>query len=231
MSGLAAPGGRRKTRVAIAGGGTAGWLAAVALSRQLGPLLDITLVESEAIGTVGVGESTIPTARTFHDMAGVDEQAFLRAAKASFKLGILFEDWGAVGERYIHSFGEVGRPTWMGGFQHMWLQARENGDTRPLDAFCFELRAAQEEKFATSPTSRINYAYHLDAVAYAAHLRSLSEARGVKRIEGRIGEVRLASDTGLIEALALEDGRVVEADLFIDCTGFAALLIDRKSVV
>ncbi|MBE7218397.1 MAG: tryptophan 7-halogenase [Caulobacteraceae bacterium] len=214
-----------KTRVVICGGGTAGWLAAAALSKQLGPLLEVTLVESEAIGTVGVGESTIPTVRTFHALAGVDERDFLRAARATFKLGISFEDWGAVGERYIHSFGEIGRSTWMGGFQHMWLQARDDGLQAPLDDYCFELRAARENRFATGEKARINFAYHLDAVAYAAFLRQLSEARGVVRVEGRIAEVRHAA--GLIEAVRLEDGRELAGDLFIDCTGFSALLIGK----
>src|SRR3954447_22790089 len=105
-------------RVVIAGGGTAGWIAAYALVKQLGPLLDVTLVESDEIGTVGVGESTIPTARTFNQLLGIDEREFMRATQATFKLGILFEDWARLGDRYIHSFGQVGRGTWMGGFQH-----------------------------------------------------------------------------------------------------------------
>ena len=218
---------RPKTRVVIAGGGTAGWIAAAAMVKQLGPLLEITLVESEAIGTVGVGESTIPTARTFHQMAGIDERAFLRAAKATFKLGISFEGWGEVGERYIHSFGEVGRPTWMGGFQHMWLQARADGLDTPLDDYCFELQAAKQGRFATAENARINYAYHLDAVAYAGFLRTLSEAAGVKRVEGRIAAVRQAGEDGRITALALEDGRELAGDLFLDCTGFGALLIGK----
>ena len=112
-------------KVVIAGGGTAGWMAAAALARQLGPLLEITLVESEDIGTVGVGESTIPTARTFNALLGIDEPAFMRATQATFKLGISFEHWGEIGDRYIHSFGQVGKSTWMGGFHHFWLQACE----------------------------------------------------------------------------------------------------------
>ncbi len=214
-----------KTRVVICGGGTAGWLAAAALSQQLGPLLEITLVESEALGTVGVGESTIPTVRAFHTLAGVDEREFLRAARATFKLGISFEEWGAIGQRYFHSFGEVGRSTWMGGFQHMWLQAQDDGLETPLTDYCIELRAAEENRFAAGGPARLNYAYHLDAVGYAAFLRRLSEARGVNRVEGRIVEVRHAH--GLIEAVRLEDGRTLEGDLFIDCTGFAALLIGK----
>ncbi len=214
-------------RVVIAGGGTAGWLAAAALSKQLGPLLEITLVESEAIGTIGVGEATIPTARTFHTLAGVDERAFMRAAKATFKLGIAFENWGRVGDRYIHAFGQVGKPTWMGGFQHMWLQARDAGFGGSLDDYCFELKAAEAGRFATSPESRINYAYHLDAGLYAAFLRRLCEGAGVVRMEGRIADVEQQGPSGEIAALKLDDGRRVEGDLFIDCTGFGGLLIEK----
>ena len=126
-------------RVVIAGGGTAGWIAAAALSRMLGPLLDITLVESDAIGTVGVGEATIPTHRTFHHLLGIDEREFMRATKATFKLGIAFENWGGVGDRYIHSFGQVGKPSWMGEFYNIWMYAQERGIGDALDAYCFEL--------------------------------------------------------------------------------------------
>ena len=221
------PDGARPVRVVVAGGGTAGWLAAAALVKQLGPLITVTLIESEAIGVIGVGEATIPTARTFHAMLGLDERQFMREAKATFKLGIAFENWGALGERYIHSFGQVGRSTWMGGFQHMWLRARQQGFGGPLDDYCFELQAAQRERFATSDTSRINYAFHLDAVLYAGVLRRLSEAAGAVRIEGRIAAVEQHGETGDITALKLDDGRRVEGDLFIDCTGFGGLLIEK----
>src|SRR5436309_11690219 len=119
--------GRPIKRVVIAGGGTAGWIAAYALVKQLGPVIDVTLVESDEIGTVGVGESTIPTARTFHQYMGIDEADFVRATGSTFKLGISFEDWARLGDRYIHSFGTMGRSTWMFCFQHFWLRARELG--------------------------------------------------------------------------------------------------------
>lgn len=213
-------------KVVIAGGGTAGWIAAATLSSQLGPLLDITLVESDDIGTVGVGEATIPTHKAFHRLIGINEQEFMRATRASFKLGIAFENWGQLGSRYIHSFGKVGRSSWMGDFQHMWEYARSQGWAGDMDEYCFELQAAKAGKFATSEKSQINYAYHLDASLYAKFLRTFSERRAVKRIEGKIDQVRTHQDTGHITHLVLQDGQSVEGDLFIDCTGFRALLIN-----
>jgi tryptophan halogenase len=214
-------------RVVIAGGGTAGWLAAAALVKQLGGLLDITLVESDEIGTVGVGESTIPTTRAFHTLIGVDEQAFMRATGSSFKLGIRFEHWGAIGDRYIHSFGTMGKSTWMADFHHFWLEGRARSVASELGDYCFELQAARASKFATGPDAQISYAYHLDAVRYARFLRESCEPAGVRRIEGMICEVRQHPETGFIEALMLDSGEVVEGDLFLDCTGFRALLIEQ----
>ena len=133
--------------VVIAGGGTAGWIAAAALSRHLGPLIDIVLIESDDIGTVGVGESTIPTARTFHQLLGLDEREVMAATQASFKLGIAFENWGRIGDRYIHSFGQLGKSTWMGDFHHFWLQARAEGLAGPIGDYCFEHQAADAGRF------------------------------------------------------------------------------------
>jgi len=214
-------------KVVIAGGGTAGWMAAAALARHLGPLLDITLVESDEIGTVGVGESTIPTARTFNALLGLDEREVMRATQSTFKLGILFENWGQIGDRYIHSFGQVGRSTWMGGFHHFWLQAKAEGFAGDLGEYCFELQAAKAGKFATGENANINYAYHLDATLYGRFLRSKSEDQGVRRVEGKIRNVRQNPTSGFIEALVLESGQEVEGDLFIDCTGFRGLLIEQ----
>lgn len=212
-------------KVVIAGGGTAGWVAAATLSSQLGSLLEITLVESDQIGTVGVGEATIPTQKAFHRLIGVDEREFMRATRASFKLGIVFENWGNIGERYIHSFGKIGRSTWMGDFQHMWYYARSQGWADEMESYCFELQAAEAGKFATSDDAQINYAYHLDASLYAQFLREFSEQRGVTRVEGKIRNVRMNQETGFIECLELEDGQSLPGDLFIDCTGFRGLLI------
>lgn len=214
-------------KVVIAGGGTAGWIAAATLSSQLGKLLDITLVESDAIGTVGVGEATIPTHKAFHRLLGINEQEFMRATRASFKLGIAFENWGQLGDRYFHSFGQIGKSTWMGDFQHMWHHARSEGWGGDLDDYCFELQAAEAGRFATSDKATINYAYHLDASLYAKFLRDFSERKGAKRIEGKISNVRLVPNTGHIAGLDLENGQQIDADLFIDCTGFIGLLAEK----
>ena len=213
-------------RVVIAGGGTAGWMAAAALSRTLGKVLDITLIESDEIGTVGVGEATIPTLVTFHRLLDIKEQDFMAATQATAKLGIQFENWRDVGEHYFHSFGTTGKDHWTAGFQHFWLKGRERGLARDYADYCLELRAGLENKFAHLPNGGINYAFHLDASLYAKFLRAFSEGYGVRRAEGRIGEVRMA-DNGDIAALVLENGRVIEGDLFIDCTGFRALLMGQ----
>ena len=213
-------------RVVIAGGGTAGWLSACGLSTRLGSLLDITLVESEAIGTIGVGEATIPPIRNFHRIMDIDEQAFMRATQATFKLGIVFDNWGAIGDSYIHSFGEIGRRSWMAEFHEFWLEARDQGFGGSLDEYCLELMAAKAGKFAKNvQDTRLNFAFHVDATRYAAFLRQLSEAAGVRRVDGKIREVRQHAQTGAIEALVLDSGESIEGDLFIDCTGFRALLI------
>ncbi|ATC23956.1 tryptophan 7-halogenase [Caulobacter vibrioides] len=214
-------------KVVIAGGGTAGWMAAAALGRQLGSLLDITLVESEDIGTVGVGESTIPTARTFNALLGIDEAEFMRATQATFKLGISFENWGEVDDRYIHSFGQVGKSTWMGGFHHFWLQALAHGFGGDLGDYCLELKAAEAQRFYTGENGPLNYAYHLDAGLYGQFLRRMAEADGVRRVEGKIASVRQRETDGFVDALVMESGQVVEGDFFIDCTGFRGLLIEQ----
>lgn len=218
--------GKAVKRVVIAGGGTAGWAVAAALARQLGALIEIVLVESDAIGTVGVGESTIPTVRRFHELLGIDEREFVCATQASFKLGISFEDWARIGDRYFHAFGVTGQGTWIADFHHLWLHARDQGLAGEFGDYCFELRAAKAGKFLGGKDTRLNYAYHLDATAYGQYLRSVAEPLGVERVEGKIAEVRLAPESGFLEALVLESGAEVAGDLFIDCTGFRALLIE-----
>jgi tryptophan halogenase len=214
-------------KVVIAGGGTAGWNAAAALAHQFGELLDIVLVESEEIGTVGVGEATFPSILAFHRLLELDERDFMRASKATFKLGISFENWGGLGDRYIHAFGTIGRSTWMGDFQHFWLAAKEDGFGGELGDYCFERKAAEAGRFAMSEAVKINYAYHFDAGLYAAHLRRMSEAKGVRRIEGKIARVEQHPESGFITALVLESGQAVPGDLFVDCTGFRGLLIEQ----
>ena len=218
---------QRINKVVIAGGGTAGWMAAAAISKILGKVLDITLIESDEIGTVGVGEATIPPLMSYHQLLDIKEQDFMAATQATFKLGISFEGWRDVNENYIHSFGTTGRDHWTAGFQHFWLKDRGRGSTRDYGEYCLELVAAEQNKFAHLPKSGLNYAYHLDATLYARFLRKFSEKFGVRRVEGKIGHVATWPENGFIKSVTLESGQVIEGDLFIDCTGFRGLLIEQ----
>ena len=212
-------------RIVIAGGGTAGWMVAAAISKTLGKLLDIKLIESDEIGTVGVGEATIPTLLMYNRLLEINEQEFMAATQATFKLGIGFENWRNVGENYVHSFGMTGKDHWTAGFQHFWLKGRERKIATDYGDYCLELRASLENKFAHLPRNGMNYAFHLDAGLYAKFLRRFAEGFGVKRIEGKIAEVKTDEKSGFIHSLKLDNGDVVEGDLFIDCTGFRGLLI------
>lgn len=216
--------GPAKKRVVIAGGGTAGWMTAAALGKVLEKVCDVTLIESDAIGTVGVGEATIPTLLTYNRLLGVDEARWMAAVRGTFKLGIAFENWTDLGHRYIHSFGITGKDHWTAGFQHFWHRGMELGLAENFGNYCLELVAAEQDRFAHLPDLGLNYAYHIDATAYAALLRGLAEQHGVKRREGKIANVRRA-EGGDLESLVLDDGSIIEGDLFIDCTGFRALLI------
>lgn len=215
-----------KLRVVIAGGGTAGWMAAAALANTLGSAIDLTLVESDAIGTIGVGESTIPPLLLFNRLLGIGEPEFMRATQATFKLGIKFENWKEIGESYFHSFGAAGKDHWSAGFQHFWLNGLRRGHLHSFDDYSLELKAALAGKFAHLPDNRMNYAYQLDSALYARFLRNKAEADGARRIEGRIAEVELDGESGEIAALKLDGDRRIEGDLFLDCTGFRALLIE-----
>ncbi|MEK8033968.1 tryptophan halogenase family protein [Ideonella sp. DXS29W] len=221
------PGAKPVRRVVIAGGGTAGWMVAACLSKTMGRILDITLIESDEIGTVGVGEATIPTLLTFHNLLELNEREFMAATSATFKLGISFENWRNVNEDYIHSFGLTGKDHWTAGFQHFWLKGRERQLAGDYGDYCLELRAAQENRFAHLPRNGLNYAFHLDATRYAVFLRRFSEGFGVRRVEGKINAVNLDEATGHIRSLTLDSGASIEGDLFIDCTGFRALLIGQ----
>ena len=216
----------KKTKVVVAGGGTAGWIAATALARQFREVLEIVLVESEDIGTVGVGEATIPPMRVFHQRLRIDEQSFMKATQATFKLGIQFEGWNKKGDEYIHSFGRTGKETWMAEFLHFWQRGRELGISGEFGEYCLEWQAARKKKFGLHSDININYAYHLDASRYARFLRGMAEEAGVRRVEGRIAQVR-QHDDGCIRSLMMESGEEIEGDLFIDCTGFRGLLIEQ----
>ncbi len=219
--------------VTIVGGGTAGWMTAAVLSQWLSKI-EIRLIESEEIGTVGVGEATIPHIRNYIVLAGLDELKVIAATKATFKLGIQFVDWGAPGETYVHGFGKIGRDMlWLHPHQ-LWLAARSRTPdrVRHFDAYALNCVASLKNRFAfpdkrnpNSPLADIDYAYQFDASLFARFLRTESEARGVTRIEGRIVDVVNAPESGFVEKVRLNDGREVDGDLFIDCSGMRALLI------
>ena len=214
-------------KVVIAGGGTAGWMAAAALSKILGKNLDICLVESDDIGTVGVGEATIPTLLFFNQLLGLKERDFLVGTHGTFKLGIKFENWRSLGHDYIHAFGTTGEDYWAAGFHNFWVRGSGEGIGQGFGDYCLEKRAAEAGKFAHLPENGLNYAYHLDATAYGQLLRQFSESLGVRRVEGKIGSVQTDAANGFIKSLTLESGQTVEGDLFLDCTGFRGLLIEQ----
>ncbi|MBT4855194.1 MAG: tryptophan 7-halogenase [Luminiphilus sp.] len=213
--------------VVIAGGGTAGWMAAAAVAKLLGKTVKVSLVESEEIGTVGVGEATIPTLLTLHELLKIKEQDFISAVGGTFKLGISFENWHDVGKDYIHSFGYTGKDCWAAGFQHFWLKGKELGISKDFGEYCNEWAAAKQNRFAVLPNQNLNYAYHFDSSRYAAFLRKIAEEHGAVRIEGKIEAVQQHEQTGFITGLRLESGQQVDGDFFVDCTGFRGLLIEQ----
>jgi tryptophan halogenase len=217
-------------RIVIAGGGSAGWMAAAALSRFLGEATSITLVESEAIGTIGVGEATIPQIHHFNNALGIDEATFLAETNATFKLGIEFVGWRDPGHRYMHGFGLLGRAVGIHPFRDLWLRAKFAGTADDLGQYNFNEVAARANRMigvGHSPSSvrDLVYAYHFDATLYAGFLRRRAERQGVRRIEGKIENVERSPETGDITALELDHDRKVEGDFFIDCTGFRSLLL------
>ncbi len=213
-------------KVVVVGGGTAGWTAAAAIARLIGVNLNVVLVESDAIGTVGVGEATIPPFRTMHRLLKIDEAEFLAKTQGTIKLGISFENWRDVGHEYIHSFGVTGQGCWAAGFQHFWLKAKQLGFGDDFSRYAPELMAARAGRFGFLQQDPLSYAYHLDATAYAGLLRQQAEEDGVTRIEGKIVDVN-RTESGDISAVVLESGQAVEGDLFIDCSGFVSLLMDK----
>jgi tryptophan halogenase len=193
----------------------------------MGKVLDISLVESDEIGTVGVGEATIPPLVQYNQLCQIGEPEFMAAVEATFKLGISFENWRDVNEDYIHSFGNTGTDHWSAGFQHIWLSGQRKGIATDYGDYCLELRAAVENKFAHLPKNGLNYAFHIDATLYAKFLRKLSEENGTARVEGKIVKVDTDPESGFITSLTLDSGKQIEGDLFIDCTGFRGLLIEQ----
>jgi tryptophan halogenase len=219
--------------IAIVGGGTAGWMAAAALARFLPHLKGrIRLIESAEISTVGVGEATIPTIIEFIRMLGVDENDVVRKTQATFKLGIEFRHWTRPGDSYIHPFGPTGFQKEDVPFFAYWLRCREGGKAAPLEEYSLQAVAARRCKFmrpvpaTNSPLATITYALHLDAGLFAAYLRAYAEARGVVRTEGKVRAVALRPADGFIESVTLESGERIEADLYLDCSGFRGLLIE-----
>jgi len=220
----------------IVGGGTAGWMAAAALAQAFkGKVAEVELVESDEIGTVGVGEATIPPIQFLNSLLGIDEIEFVKKTQATFKLGIEFRDWRRVGDSYLHPFGPIGAPIDGVGFQHYWRRVRARGGAASADITDYAMAAvaARKGKFVIAPRELppgvppLAYAYHFDAGLYARFLRDYAEARGVRRTEGKIVEVKQRAADGFIEALELEDGRRVEGDFFLDCSGFRGLLIEQ----
>lgn len=220
--------------IAIIGGGTAGWMSGAALSKFFGRSIDVVLVESEEIGIIGVGEATVPHLSTFNRLLEIDESEFVRQVQGTFKLGIQFNDWARIGDSYIHGFGTIGRDLGLMPFHQYWLKARAEGKAKDISHYSLNTLAAPQGKFMSppsdappnSPLAEIAYAYHFDAVSYARFLRQYAEARGARRIEGKVIAVKQNGETGFIESVELESGQLISADLFLDCTGFRALLIE-----
>ena len=221
--------------IVIVGGGTAGWMAAAALSRYFNNgRRSIELVESDAIGTVGVGEATIPPISRFNGLLDINENEFMRATRATFKLGIEFVNWGRVGDRYFHPFGRYGQDLHGIQFHQLWLREAARGDPGDISSYSMSAMAAAHGTFgrprqdAQSAVSELFYAFHFDAGLYARYLRGLAERQGTKRHEGRITKVHRDGESGDVTSVELEDGRQVTGDLFIDCSGFRGLLIEEE---
>ncbi len=227
------PDAQRLGSIVIVGGGTAGWMAAAALSKFMGPQLQITVVESDQIGIVGVGEATIPQIKHLNRALGLDENEFVARTQGSFKLGIEFINWRAKGHAYLHNFGNIGLNMLSTHFHHFWLRSRAEGSRHDLWDYCVNTQAARAGRFAplerlgNSPLGGVAYAYHFDAALYGQFLRAYAERQGVRRVEGLVVDVEQHPETGFVTGLKLEGGRRVPGELFIDCSGFRGLLIEK----
>ena len=229
-----APDAKPIEKICILGGGTAGWMTAAALTHKLAGLpVSVTLVESEEIGTVGVGEATLPAIRSFNTTLDIDEAAFMRSTEATFKLGIEFRNWGKIGDRYIHPFGDYGHTIDGIAFYQYWLRLRQLGETHRLDEYAYSIRLAEQMRArhpSTDPQaieSTFGYAYQFDASRYAAFLRQYAEGKGAVRIEGKVTGTNLDALNGHVRSITLDSGASVEADLFVDCSGFRGVLIEQ----
>ncbi len=221
-------------KICILGGGTAGWMTAAGLSNKYNDLnIDIHLIESDQIGTVGVGEATLPHIRFFNNALGIDEKEFMRETCATFKLGIEFCDWGQIGDSYIHPFGDYGEPIDGIDFYHFWLRLLQKGHKSRIDDYSYPILAAEAGKFKlpgkdnTKIGSNFGYAYQFDSSLYAKFLRKYCENKGVRRTEGKAIDTTLVPSNGFVKSITLEDGQVIDADLFIDCSGFRGVLIEQ----
>lgn len=225
----------RLRTIVIVGGGSAGWMAASALAKTLGRQCAIHLIESEEIGTIGVGESTVPHLEAFNRALEIDEAEFVRQVRGTFKLGIQFVDWGRLGDRYFHTFGPIGHDYGFLPFHQYWLKLFLAGKADDIGAYSLHAVAAERGKFMTgatdapqnSPLHYVAHAYHFDAGLYALYLRHYAEARGVRRTEGKVVDVEVRGSDGFIQAVVLQGGEKVSGDLFIDCSGFRGLLIEQ----
>ncbi|MEO7052000.1 MAG: tryptophan 7-halogenase, partial [Rhodanobacter sp.] len=222
-------------KIVIVGGGTAGWMAAAAFAKVLGPSYSIRLVESEQIGTVGVGEGTVPHLKLFNDLLGIHDTEFMKHTDGTFKLGVQFNNWGRLGDSYMHGFGTIGHEVSLLPFHQFWIKARQAGLADDIRAYSLNTLAAPLGKFMTSatdvptgsPLANIAYSYQFDATLYAKYLRNYAEQRGVRRSEGKVAQTVLHPETGFVEAVVLENGERIEGDLFVDCSGFRGLLIEQ----
>jgi len=221
--------------IVIVGGGTAGWMAAAAFAKVLGADCSIRLVESEEIGTVGVGEGTVPHLKLFNNLLGIDDVEFVKNTQGTFKLGVQFNDWGRLGDSYVHGFGTIGHDVGLLPFHQYWIKAHRAGKAQDIGAYSLNTVAAPRGRFMPSasdappgsPLANVAYAYHFDAGKYARFLRGYAEQRGVHRTEGKVARTVLHPDSGFVEAIVLESGECIEGELFIDCSGFRGLLIEQ----